>query len=325
MNWTDDDGRRDLRLTVVPVGRGESVHIRILSGPERRWGMSQLGLTPVDQDKLEAIAAVPNGLVLVTGATGSGKTTTMYSLASLINQRQATMTYTIEDPVEFRLPFAQQIEVDEAHGLTMHEGLRTILRMDPDLIMVGEIRDKDSAIVASRAALSGRLVLATIHGQDAAGAVDALHYLGVPYYIIGSSLRLLVAQNLVRRLCPHCAQAREPYEEEKQAFTRFGVEVPETVNDAVGCDKCNSYGYSGRMGIFEVVKVDNEIRQLITSGMHQDDLHEHLRELEIGTIVRDGLAKVAQGLTTADELFRVCGFSNRNEASRIRPKYAPVV
>ncbi len=325
MNWTDDDGRRDLRLTVVPVGRGESVHIRILCGPERRWGMSQLGLTPVDQEKLEGIAAVPNGLVLVTGATGSGKTTTMYSLASLINHHHATMTYAIEDPVEFRLPFAQQIEVDEVHGLTMYEGLRTILRMDPDLILVGEIRDKDSAIVASRAALSGRLVLATIHGQDVSGAIDALHYLGVPYYIIGSSLRLLVAQNLVRQLCPHCAQAREPYEEEKEAFERFGVEIPETVNDAVGCDQCNSYGYNGRTGIFEVVKIDNEIRQLVTSGLHQDDLHEHLRQLEIGTLVRDGLGKVAQGLTTADELFRVCGFSNRNEGSRAHPNFATTV
>jgi len=231
------------------------------------------------------------------------------------------MTYTIEDPVEFRLPFAQQIEVDETHGLTMYEGLRTILRMDPDLILVGEIRDRDSAIVASRAALSGRLVLATIHGQDAAGAVDALHYLGVPYYIIGSSVRLLVAQNLVRRLCPHCAQGREPYDEEQEIFERFGVEVPEMVNEAVGCDQCSSYGYSGRIGIFEIVRIDAEIRQLITSGTHQDILHDRLRQLGIGTIVRDGLAKVAQGVTTADELFRVCGFSNRNEVSAATPKY----
>lgn len=325
ITWLDDDGRRDLRLTIVPVGKGESLHIRILSSPEQQWGLSQLGLRPADQEKLDDVATAPNGLVLITGATGSGKTTTMYSLASLVNERHSTMTYSVEDPVEFRLPFAQQIEVDESHGLTMYEGLRTILRMDPDLIMVGEIRDKDSAIVASRAALSGRLVLATIHGQDAAGGIDALHYLGVPYYIIGSSLRLVVAQNLVRRLCPDCMRAREPFEEEKGTFEQFEVEVPQAVNDAIGCEQCNSYGYTGRTGIFEVVRVDSDIRQLVTSGVHQDNLHEHLRLLGIGTMVRDGLVKVAQGLTTADELFRVCGISNRNEAARVKPRYAPTI
>ncbi len=304
--WPDEDGTKNLRLTVVPIGNAESLHLRVLKAPANKWDISRLGLTPEDRARAEGLVHSASGLVLVTGATGSGKTTTIYSLAALLNQH-ARMTYTIEDPVEFRLPFAQQIEVDEAHGLSMYEGLRTILRMDPDLILVGEIRDRDSAIVAARAALSGRLVLATIHAQDAAGAVDAMHYLGVPYYIIGTSLQMVIAQSLLRKLCPSCAQGRPLYAEEEETFRRFNLAVPSEVKEAVGCDACSSYGYSGRTGAFEVVKVDAEIRRLITSGAHQDDLQDHFRELKIGTVMRDGLYKVARGQTTMDELFRVFG------------------
>jgi type II secretory ATPase GspE/PulE/Tfp pilus assembly ATPase PilB-like protein len=240
--WSDEDGRSDLRFTMVPVGDGESLHLRVLKAPENKWDISRLGLTSKDEARVETLVHTASGLVLITGATGSGKTTTMYSLASLIHQG-SRMAYTIEDPVEFRLPFAQQIEVDEAHGLSMYEGLRTILRMDPDLILVGEIRDRDSAIVAARAALSGRLVLATIHAQDAAGAVDAMHYLGVPYHIIGSSLQMVIAQNLIRKLCSSCVQKRSLYEEEEKAFRSLDLDVPDAVSEAMGCEVCNSYGY----------------------------------------------------------------------------------
>ena len=308
--WVDEDGRSDLRFTVVPVGDGESLHLRVLKALENEWSIGKLGLGPHEKTRVESLVNSTSGLVLVTGATGSGKTTTMYSLAALIHQG-TRMTYTIEDPVEFRLPFAQQIAVDETHGLSMYEGLRTILRMDPDLILVGEIRDRDSAIVAARAALSGRLVIATIHAQDAAGAVDAMHYLGVPYYIIGSSLQMVIAQNLVRKLCPVCAQERSLYREEQDAFTGAGLDVPDMVHEAIGCEACNAYGYAGRVGLFEVVKADTEIRRLITSGAHQDDLQDHFRQLKIGTVLRDGLQKVAQGLTTTDELFRVLGSNGR--------------
>jgi general secretion pathway protein E len=177
--WPDADMRWEIRVTLTPIRDHESAHLRLLSMPRDEWDIANLGFNATDQEKVSAAVRGLNGMILVTGATGSGKTTTMYCLASLMDLRTTT-TYSIEDPVEFRLPYVQQIEVDERHGLTMHEGLRTILRMDPDLILVGEIRDGDSAMVAARAALSGRLVLATIHAQDAAGAVDALHYLGVP-------------------------------------------------------------------------------------------------------------------------------------------------
>ena len=216
---------------------------------------------------------------------------TMYSLASLMDMRTTT-AYSIEDPVEFRLPYAQQIEVDERHGLTMHEGLRTILRMDPDLILIGEIRDRDSAIVASRAALSGRLVLATIHAHDAVGAIDALHYLGVPYHIIGTSLRLIIAQNLVRQLCGECAQTRELDETERELFARFGEKTPESLLHPGSCAECNWYGYKGRTGIFEVATIDDEVGRLISVGTRNGELGDCLRSKGLRSMAQDGIERI---------------------------------
>jgi type II secretory ATPase GspE/PulE/Tfp pilus assembly ATPase PilB-like protein len=206
IKWPDDETLRDIRVTVVPAGKNaESAHMRILSFPQDGWQISSLGLSKDDLEDVTSTINSMNGLVLIAGVTGSGKTTSMYSFASLADLK-TKMAFSIEDPIEFNVPYAQQLEVDERHGLTMYQGLQTILRMDPDLVMVGEIRDRDSAIVTSRGALSGKLVLATIHAKDAAGTVDALHYLGVPYYIIGGSVKLIVAQNLMRRLCQTCAK-----------------------------------------------------------------------------------------------------------------------
>ena len=314
LSWEDGDTKRDIRVTLTPVGERESAHLRILSLPTDEWNMSKLGFSTQDQDKVSETIHSQNGLVLITGGTGSGKTTTMYSLASLMDI-SVTTTYSIEDPVEFKLPYAQQIEVDERHGLTMHEGLRTILRMDPDLIMIGEIRDPDSAIVAARAALSGKLVLATIHAQDAPGAVDSLHYLGVPYHIIGSSLRLVIAQNLVRRVCPYCAESRLPDQQERALFERFGVATPEHLQEATGCVECSSYGYQGRSGIFEVMAVDKELRALVSSGVHHHELTQCLRQQGVQTLAHDGLQKAAAGVTSIDELLRVCEFAPAGDAA----------
>ena len=313
--WPDGDMKWEIRVTLTPVRDRESAHMRLLSVPADQWDMSHLGFSTEDHEQISAAVHGLNGLILITGSTGSGKTTSMYSLASLLDLRAVT-TYSIEDPVEFRLPYAQQIEVDEQHGLTMHEGLRTILRMDPDLILVGEIRDSDSAIVAARAALSGRLVLATIHARDASGAVDALHYLGVPQHIIGSSLRLVISQGLVRRLCPCCAAPHDVSEEDRQLFTRFGVEPPESLLQAVGCPQCSSYGYKGRTGIFEVAAMDDETGTLISSGMHQRELADHLRNRGVPSMVCDGLKKAAMGWTSVEEVSRVCGLSAGAETAR---------
>ncbi|MFC1792606.1 GspE/PulE family protein, partial [Planctomycetota bacterium] len=198
--------------------------------------------------------------------------------------------------------------VNEDHGLTMYQGLRTILRMDPDLIMVGEIRDRDSAIVAARAAMSGRLVLATIHSQDTAAAVDALHYLGVPYYIISSSLSLIVAQKLIRKLCLACASPREPYVEENEVFERAGIEIPEKIFDPVGCDQCNGYGYKGRIGMFETAVITPDTAHKIASGVHEEQVRQHFRDSGVVPLVIDGIKKVADGITSTQELFQRCNF-----------------
>jgi len=307
IKWPDDEIRRDIRVTVVPVGHDtESAHLRMLSFP-KAWEISSLGFCEDDLQDVSSTIDSMGGLILISGVTGSGKTTTMYSLASMLDLRE-NIAYSIEDPVEFRLSYAQQLEVDERHGLTMYEGLQTILRTDPDLVMVGEIRDRDSAVVASRAALSGRLVLATIHAKDAAGTVDALHYLGVPYYIIGGSLKLVVSQTLVRKLCPSCADARSASEEERELFERFGVDVPDKIFRARGCRSCGMYGYQGRMAIFEVAKVGADAAHLIADGVHQKQLRDHFRQGKTGPMLADGLRKVAQGLTSMDELYRVCDF-----------------
>ncbi|NLH44327.1 MAG: Flp pilus assembly complex ATPase component TadA [Planctomycetes bacterium] len=317
LTWPDGEMRWEIRVTLTPVRDRESAHLRFLNVPRDQWDLAGLGLLPADQEKIASAIGSLNGLVLVTGATGSGKTTTMYSVASQMDLRTTT-TYSIEDPVEFRLPYVQQIEVDEQHGLTMHEGLRTILRMDPDLILVGEIRDSDSAMVAARAALSGRLVLATIHAQDAAGAVDALHYLGVPYHIIASSLRLIIAQNLIRRLCPDCARPHDLSDRDRELFGQFSMDVPDSVMQAVGCPDCHSYGYKGRTGVFEVAPIDDELATFIRSGPHHREVTDCLRKKGIRSMAQDGLEKVAMGVTCMDELRRVCPFGQGIEVMRRR-------
>lgn len=317
LSWPDGDLRWEIRVTLTPVRDRESAHLRLLSMPKNQWDISNLGFTPTDQEKVAAAVRGLNGLILVTGATGSGKTTTMYCLASLMDL-STTTTYSIEDPVEFRLPYVQQIEVDEQHGLTMHEGLRTILRMDPDLILVGEIRDEDSAVVAARAALSGRLVIATIHAQDAAGAVDALHYLGVPYHVIGSSLRLVIAQNLVRQLCPSCARPVAVGDEDRELFVQANMEAPDHLLTAGGCSECYSYGYKGRTGVFEVAAVDDEVATFIRSGAHHRELTDCLRKKGTRSMAQDGLEKAAMGVTSMEELRRVCTFNQGIELMRRR-------
>ncbi len=316
--WPDEDMRWEIRVTLTPVRDRESAHLRLLSVPRDEWDMSGLGLSITDQDKVSSIVHSPNGLVLITGATGSGKTTTMYSLASLMDLRTTT-TYSIEDPVEFKIPYIQQIEVDERHGLTMHEGLRTILRMDPDLILIGEIRDADSALVAARAALSGRLVLATIHAQDAAGAIDSLHYLGVPYHVIGSSLRLVIAQNLIRCLCPNCTGSRETSDQERELFTQNRMEPPENLAQTIGCPECHGYGYQGRTGAFEVATMDDQMATLIRSGADHQQLLTCLRQQGTRSMFQDGLEKAAAGVTSIEEITRICGGRGEHQRPSAEP------
>jgi type II secretory ATPase GspE/PulE/Tfp pilus assembly ATPase PilB-like protein len=312
IRWPDSDITWDVRVTLTPTRDRESAHLRFLSVPTDQWNMTNLGFEPQDQDKIQTVIQRQEGLVLITGPTSSGKTTSMYCLASLLDLCNTT-AYSIEDPVEFKLPYAQQIEVDERHGLTMHEGLRTILRMDPDMILVGEIRDQDSAVVAARAALSGRLVLATIHARNAAGAVDTLHCLGVPHHVIGASLRMIVGQKLVRRLCPDCAEQQDLCAADQALFQKQDMEVPPHHLEARGCGTCHRHGYRGRTGLYEVAPIGHELAQEIGAGITHHDLNSRFRDQGVPSILQDGLEKVAHGVTTLNELRRVSAITPEHE------------
>ena len=312
LRWPDEHMTWDIRVTLTPVGDRESAHLRFLSCPTDQWNLPSLGFEQGSQDRVESIVKRREGLILLTGPTSSGKTTSMYCLASLLDLCTTT-AYSIEDPVEFKLPYAQQIEVDQRHGLTMYEGLRTILRMDPDVILVGEIRDRDSAIVAARAALSGRLVLATIHARNASSAVDALHGLGVPQHIIGASLRLIVAQKLVRRLCYECAQGRELSVMDQRLFQQQGLDIPTRHLLSMGCPRCHQHGHHGRIGLFEVAPIDYALSKAIGGGIHHHELEKMFRQRGYPSILRDGLVKVSRGVTSLAELGRVSAVSLEQE------------
>jgi len=296
--------RRDIRVTVIPIGKAAGAHLRFLSIPEKRIELPSLGLSKQHEDQIKAVLETRHGLILISGTTGSGKTTTLYALASGLNAQDAAV-YSIEDPVEFRLPYAQQMEVNEGQGLTMYEGLRTILRVDPDVILIGEIRDPESAVAAARAALSGRLVIATIHGRDALAALEAFHYLSVPNYIIGNSTRLVIAQKLVRRLCSVCATDRPLTREETSLFEHYQMAPPDSVKQANGCDTCSLYGYQGRTGLFEVMSVDKQLSAAISRDAHRPELESQIDTNQPTAFMKEALKKVIEGVTSLEEIFYI--------------------
>jgi len=304
--WADDSGAaRDVRVTIVPTSPAyEGLHLRLLTSPEEWHTIANLGLSGDDLKTIDRQLENPQGLVLVSGATGSGKTTTLYALARLEHLRQL-VTVSIEDPAEFDLPWARQVEVDHDRGLTMESGLRTLLRMDPDVILVGEIRDAQSANIAARAAMTGRLVIATIHGRDGAGAVDMLHYLNVPYYVIGNALRVVIAQNLVPVLCRECAKKRRVEDYEKEWFEKAEMRVPSHLWEPGGCAKCGDRGFNGRTGVFGVVPIDRETGAWICQGRHQHELRERFACGATRPIFADGLDKAANGVTTMRHVLRL--------------------
>ena len=307
----DDQGTHDIRVSIVPVSGRESVHFRFLSPDNTIKKLDELGFWPEDLEKLITALGASTGLILVAGSTGSGKSTTMYSAANSLDLR-STVTVSIEDPVEFNIPHVRQVQVDEFHGLTMHEGLRCLLRMDPDAILVGEVRDELSAVTAARAALTGRLVVATIHALDAAMAVDALQHLSIPRYVLAGALRLIVTQDLVRRLCGHCSEKEELSPEHEMLFDQHQVVAPDHVYKPAGCDRCNGYGYYGRTGVFEVTQINRKLAQFIASDMKQIELQERFRVTGTHSIIADALTKAAKGITSMDEVMQLC-LVERNE------------
>ena len=291
----------DVRVSVIPTARGESVVMRLLRQERVPQSLQDLGLTDHDADLLQRWLRLPNGLVLVTGPTGSGKSTTLYTAIDLLGRRTDKII-TVEDPVEYKLEGVSQIQVNADIGLDFAQALRSILRHDPDVILVGEIRDGTTAQIATQAALTGHLVLSTLHTNTAAGAVTRLLDMGVDAFLLSDSLKGVMAQRLVRRLCLHCttAQANVP-EPVRARMARAGVAEP-SLMQAVGCVRCNHTGFQGRMGIYDLIAFDNALASQIKAGITARDIEQAFHAPEGSMPWADGWRKAGMGLTTFEEI-----------------------
>jgi type IV pilus assembly protein PilB len=300
MSLTLDGRRIDIRVTTVPLVDGESAVLRLLDPGQRPLSLTDLGMGAADQARLERVLARSHGAILATGPTGSGKSTSLYAALAVVNSREKTVM-TIEDPVEYRVPGVKQMQVAERAGLTFASGLRSIVRADPDIIMVGEMRDRESAKIAIEAALTGHLVLSTLHTNDAPAAAARLVDMGVEPYLVASAIDCVVAQRLARRLCQHC---RSPM---RVAAADVGLEGAGDVEvfEPAGCSRCRDTGYRGRVGLFEVMAISEEIRSLIVRRSTAGEIRRIAIEQGMRPLLGDGLDKVRAGETTLAEIARV--------------------
>lgn len=292
----------DVRVSTLPSANGERVVLRLLDKQAGRLNLQHLGMSARDRDLMEATVRKPHGILLVTGPTGSGKTTTLYASLVSLNDRTRNIL-TVEDPIEYHLEGIGQTQVNSKVDMTFARGLRAILRQDPDVVMVGEIRDKETAEIAVQASLTGHLVLSTLHTNSAIGAITRLVDMGIEPFLLSSSLLGVLAQRLVRVLCPHC---KEAYQADEAECNLLGVPLAQapTLYHARGCVECHQQGYRGRTGIYELVVFDDHLRTLIHNAASEQDMTRHARTL--GPSIReDGRRKVLEGATTVEEVLRV--------------------
>jgi type IV pilus assembly protein PilB len=294
----------DLRVSCLPTSHGESIVMRILDKEGLRLGLVELGFFTDDQQTFEKLIGLPDGILLVTGPTGSGKTTTLYSCLHFIN-RPDRKIITVEDPVEYLLAGINQVQVNETVGLSFSAALRSILRQAPNVIMIGEIRDMETATIAINASLTGHLVFSTLHTNDAPSAVTRLIDIGVKPFLVASSTRGLMAQRLVRKVCRKCAAPYVPSEAELRALNVDSSAIANAnFQRGKGCSDCSNTGYRGRFGIFEIFVIDDEARKLIYEKVPSSVLRARAREMGMRTLREDGVRKVLAGLTTPDEVIR---------------------
>jgi len=292
----------DLRVSTIPTNHGESVVMRILDKSSLSLGLPQLGFLSDDQEVMEGLLKLPDGILLVTGPTGSGKTTTLYGCLHYINKPDKKLI-TVEDPVEYQMNGINQVQVNTEIGMTFPAALRSILRQAPNIIMIGEIRDGETANIAINAALTGHLVFSTLHTNDAPSAVARLVDIGVQPFLVSSAVRSIMAQRLVRRLCDKCKAPAELNEAEMESLGLDYSQVGEAhIMGAVGCDNCKHRGYRGRMGIFEIFNIDDEVRHMVNQKASTVELRKRAREMGMRTLREDGIRKVLSGLTTAEEV-----------------------
>ena len=298
----------DMRVSTFPTQLGETVVMRLLIYSKVVGDLERLGFEKEDLVRFLKNIRRPYGLILSTGPTGSGKTTTLYSALMTINSSHVN-SMTIEDPIEYVIPTIRQTAVNPKAGLTFENAFRAAMRQDPDIILVGEIRDQETAELAMRASITGHLVLSTLHTNDAAAAINRLLDLGVNANIVASSLTMIVAQRLLRKICPHCSTMVPTRSEDKKAFVRNGLEPPVELPKANGCDNCRQSGYRGRTGIYEVLEVDRAIEELIFNGALHSTIEDAAIKSGTSLLLKQALKKAVNGETSLEEVFRVAAYA----------------
>jgi type IV pilus assembly protein PilB len=294
----------DLRISTIPCKWGEKVVIRVIDNDRETVNLEKLGFAYDTLKAWRKLIVVPNGILLVTGPTGSGKSTTLYAVLQEINSEDVNIC-TVEDPIEFNVAGVNQFQVNEKAGFTFANALRAMLRQDPDVLMVGEIRDGETARLATQAALTGHLVLSTLHTNDAAGAVTRLFNLGIEPYLVGATVMGVMAQRLVRKLCQHCREPYEPTPVESRQMEQLMGESPPQLFRPRGCPHCRNLGFAGRIGIYELLLPDDQLIERISQGARLNEIRDIARESGMKSLRSDGMEKVRSGITTLDEVFRV--------------------
>ncbi len=295
----------DLRVSTLPLVYGEKVVIRILDYTMSNNGLESLGFSPKNLEKVKKLSTLPNGIILITGATGTGKSTTVYTMLQLLNKTE-TNIITVEDPVEMKIDGINQVQTMSEIGLNFASALRSILRQDPDIIMIGEIRDDETARIAVRASITGHLVLSTIHTNNSLNTIERLLDMEVERYLLGSALSGIISQRLVKRLCPKCRSSRAATPYEKNVFKKvLNMDITD-IYTPVGCNECYK-GYKGRVALHEVLVVNQDVRDAITNNVRKEDLRQLVYgdNSDTDTILEDGLLKVIEGLTSFEEILRV--------------------
>ncbi len=299
-----EDGEYDLRVSSLPAVGGEKIVFRILDKRIERWSFDKVIASPQDNRVFRELVGNPYGMFLVTGPTGSGKTTTLYSVLQLVNTPEKNIV-TVEDPVEYRLDGITQVQVKPIAGMTFPSALRSILRQDPDIILIGEIRDRETAEIAIGAALTGHLVLSTLHTNDASGAVSRLVNLGIPPFLVGSALLGVAAQRLVKQCCPECKEASTASKAESQILAKESGEKKFQVWRGIGCRHCYESGYAGRMSIYEILPVSRQIQRMIVEGMDDDAIKRQAVSEGMRTLRKATTDAILEGHTTVQEMLRV--------------------
>jgi len=310
INFKAEGTSLDIRVSTIPTIYAESVSLRLLNKKKEAYSMDRLGMSPSEQSQIIEILDYPHGIILVTGPTGSGKSTSLNAFLRKINATDLRII-TIEDPIEYEVPGVNQMQVRPEIGLTFADALRHVLRQDPDVIMVGEIRDKDTAEIAIRASLTGHLVFSTLHTNDAPGAITRLVDMGIEPFLVASAIELVIAQRLVRRLCPECSKPK-PVNKIKlrESLTILGCDLAEadrveTLMAPIGCDRCRGTGYRGRIGLFEIFRLNDEMHELVLKRESTRTLDECARKNGMRTLGQSGWEKVCNGHTTLEEVLRV--------------------